>query len=125
MEVSIRRRGFRMTPEKAVKYIRMSVVLLCMWPPLGSKSKIIFKLFMCFSVVIALGLLFPLIYSVVYFIDDMVVILKSIICGAVIINFLIKFLIVRIYHRKFEVCIKNKYIFYLNFINGYICVIRD
>ncbi|CAD6202096.1 GSCOCT00002940001.3-RA-CDS, partial [Cotesia congregata] len=91
-----------MTPEKAVKYIRMSVFLICMWPPLRSKSKIIFKLFMCFSVIVALGLFFPMIYSVVYFIDDMVIVLKSIVCSAVIINFLIKFSIVRIYHKKFE-----------------------
>ncbi|CAD6208550.1 GSCOCT00013808001.3-RA-CDS, partial [Cotesia congregata] len=102
MKLSTESRGFRITPEKAVKFIKVSVYLTCMWPPQGDESKISFKFRKYLSVFLSFGLFFPLLFSIVIYFNDMLIILKSAICMTALVNYISKVIIVTRYHREFE-----------------------
>ncbi|KAG8034960.1 hypothetical protein G9C98_008036, partial [Cotesia typhae] len=94
--------GFKVTPEAAVSFTRVTVWLTCIWAPTGRLNLILFEAFLWFSIFLSLGLLLPLIVSVIKFIDNTFVIMKSFILISGIINFLVKVIVCRIYRDELQ-----------------------
>nr|AKO90005.1 odorant receptor 41 [Microplitis mediator] len=99
------RKGFSVTPETAISFTRITVYLTCIWSPSTSSTKltfILFEIFLWFSIFLSLGLLFPLIVSIIKFIDDTFVVMKSFILISGIVNFVIKVIVCRIYRQELQ-----------------------
>ncbi|XP_044581576.1 uncharacterized protein LOC123263104 [Cotesia glomerata] len=107
MKPAIRRLGFEngrfeVTPEIAVYFTRITVYLTCIWAPTGRLNLIFFEAFLWFSIFLSLGLCFPLIVSVIKFIDDTLVVMKSCILISAIIQFMLKVIVCRIYRDELQ-----------------------
>lgn len=106
MKHSVKRQGFKVTPEAAIEFTRTSVLLTYIWsPPSANKVRfMLFKIFMYTSVFFSIIFILSLLLSVIKYFDNLLIVMKSmaVLCGVT--NFVAKVIIVRIYCKEFEVC---------------------
>ncbi|XP_034942900.1 uncharacterized protein [Chelonus insularis] len=98
-------RGFTVTTEKIVKFTRTTVYLTCIWSPLPSAKQqyiICYNIFLYVSIFLAFALLFSLIASVVKFVHDAFIVLKSVILIIGICNYLFKVIAVTIHQKTLQ-----------------------
>lgn len=94
------------TPEKALAFTKLSVLLTAIWPP--DKNANNFKIKMadvvwCSSVISSTCLLIPLLTSINAYKDNPVIVSKSICLSCAVTQVIIKSIVCRIYRRKLQV----------------------
>nr|WGO81829.1 olfactory receptor 164 [Microplitis mediator] len=93
-------REFKVTPEKAVQFTKITVFLTCAWPP--SNESRLFKLFIYSSVFLSFALFLPLVVSIIEYHDNFFIVMKSVIFICGITNYVTKVITVRIYRKEFQ-----------------------
>ncbi|KAG8040325.1 hypothetical protein G9C98_000896 [Cotesia typhae] len=94
---------FKITPESAVNFIRVTVYLTCISLPLsGSPAKFKFEIILWLLVILAISLFIPLLVSIIKYSDDTFIVMKSFILMSAISNYVFKVIIVRIYHKELQ-----------------------
>lgn len=100
--------AMKITPVKAILFMKMSVALTCTWPPSPKITKsniILFKAcwYICYFCNILL--LLPLLSSVYEYRDDPVILAKSVCLSCAVLQVTIKMIVCRIQYTSFQVCI--------------------
>ncbi|XP_074112968.1 uncharacterized protein LOC141536388 [Cotesia typhae] len=76
--------------------------MTCIWVPKGRLNLILFETFLWFLIFLSLGLFFPLIVTVMKFIDNTFVVMKSFILIVGTVNYIIKVIVCRIYRDELQ-----------------------
>jgi len=96
------------TPVKVINFTKISVALTCVWPPPPNATKfdiISFKIlwYMCYLSNILL--LLPLLSSIYEYLDDPVILAKSVCLCCAVLQVTIKMMVCYIRQNCFQVCI--------------------
>lgn len=101
------RSAFEVTPEKAIEFTKLSVILTFTWPP--KNNLFWFKVLMCTCISLSLLLIWPLVLSIIEHRNNLLVVIKSVIVIGGILNYVGKVIVVRIYQKELQVS-KNNYL---------------
>nr|AKO89980.1 odorant receptor 16 [Microplitis mediator] len=104
MKLPAHTKGYKVTPEGAVNFIRVTVYLTCISFPLTEKTKvrINYEIILWLSIFLSISLFAPLLASIIKYSDDTFIVMKSFILMSAISNYVIKVIIVRIYHKELQ-----------------------
>ncbi|XP_057328340.1 uncharacterized protein LOC130669443 isoform X1 [Microplitis mediator] len=104
MKLPAHTKGYKVTPEGAVNFIRVTVYLTCISFPLTERTKvrINYEIILWLSIFLSISLFAPLLASIIKYSDDTFVVMKSFILMSAISNYVIKVIIVRIYHKELQ-----------------------
>nr|WGO81802.1 olfactory receptor 128 [Microplitis mediator] len=104
MKLSTHTKGYKVTPEGAVNFIKVTVYLTCISFPLTERTKVRIKyeILLWLSIVLSIFLFAPLLVSIIKYSDNTFIVLKSFLLMSAITNFVIKVIIVRIYHKELQ-----------------------
>ncbi|XP_043279323.1 odorant receptor 4-like [Venturia canescens] len=99
-----------MSFERAVNFTRLSVGLACCWPPRAdstNREKVKFELLWCLSLVSALGLFVPLLYSIYEYQSNSLILTKSVCFLGAVSGFIIKIIICKVHRKRIQALIKE------------------
>ncbi|CAD6238917.1 GSCOCT00008554001.3-RA-CDS, partial [Cotesia congregata] len=99
----MKQRRFKITPESAVNFTKVTVYLTCISLPLsGGTARFRFEIILWLLVILAISLFIPLLASIIKYSNDTFIVMKSFILMSAISNYVFKVIIVRIYHRELQ-----------------------
>ncbi|KAF3054643.1 Odorant receptor 326 [Nylanderia fulva] len=95
----------KITPVKAIRFIRISVALVCAWPPSPklTKSFTFFKASWCMCYFSSILLLLPLLRSIYEYRDDPVILAKSVCLSCAVLQVTIKMMVCLVQYTSFQV----------------------
>ncbi|KAH0553543.1 hypothetical protein KQX54_002089 [Cotesia glomerata] len=97
---ALRSCAFKVTPEKAIEFTKLSVILTFTWPP--KNNQFWFRVLMCTSTSLSLLLIWPLVLSIIEHRNNLLIVIKSVIVIGGILNYVGKVIVVRIYQNELQ-----------------------
>lgn len=100
--------AMKITPVKAILFMKISVALTCTWPPspkLMKSNVILFKACWYICYFCSILLLLPLLSSVYEYRDNPVILAKSVCLSCAVLQVIIKMMVCRMQYTSFQVCI--------------------